>query len=293
MCLILGTNVFDNSTVAFAGMIVLEVGVPGTMVILIAVGLILGATGKLDGGKSKSETTDATETMTDVAEPTSDETSTAENNTTVVDEKTDGAANEALSQREREQQAIDAVNDSSYFESRVNMADYELQSVREGMKHAPKWGVALGLTWFFLLLADVIAATVLLIKEIFVGAIVCAAIFGGVLIATFIVMTIRRARAKNGDISKAERITEGTVKACFMIGTTTTKSGGIRHDSTVRIHSVTYKVIVCADGEEYDAVTEKFYETDEKVTIAVMGKKRAKIVDEPIPEEPNGIKEEE
>ena len=96
-------------------------------------------------------------------------------------------------------------------------------------------------------------------------------------------MSISRAKATNGDIGKAKSITEGKVKACFMIGTTTTRTGGTHRQSaggtTVRINSVTYRVIVIADGVEYAAFSKQFYETGEMVTIAVMGKKRAKIVE--------------
>lgn len=187
-------------------------------------------------------------------------------------------------EKSQDENAINAVNGSSRYESRVNMADYEMQSVRSGMKNAPKWGIAVGLTSFFLIVADLIAATVLLINRIFVGAIVCAVIFGVVIITAVIVMFVSRARAMNGDISKAQKIIEGKVKACFMIGMATTRTGGNRHQSsngqTVRINSVTYRVLVIADGEEYGAYSHRFYETDENVTIAVMGKSRAKIVDE-------------
>lgn len=157
------------------------------------------------------------------------------------------------------------------------MADYEMQSVREGMKNAPKWGIVLGLTSFFLLVADLIVATVLLINHIFVGAIVCAVIFGVVIVSAVITTIISRARAMNGDISKAKKITEGKVKTCFMIGTTTMKTGG--RGETVRINDVTYRVIVIVDGEEYGAFSKRVYETDETVTVAVMGKRKVKIIE--------------
>ncbi|MDE7453925.1 MAG: hypothetical protein K2N22_05900 [Clostridia bacterium] len=249
-CLIGGTN-SDNNTLAFTGKIVLEAGVPSVMAILVAALLIW----KFRRRKPKTDT---------------------------ADENGNEANGETPSQREREQEMINAVNSTYQMASRANMAEYEVESVQEGMKHAPRWGIALGLTFFFSLLALLIAATVLLIKHIFVGAIVCAAIVGVVLISTFIITAVSRARAMNGDIRKAKKITEGTVKACFMIGTATTRTGGMRHSpntGTVRIHSVTYRVIVTADGEEYGAYSKNFYETGEKVTVAVMGKSRAKIVE--------------
>lgn len=256
VCFIVG-NTTGNSTVTYAGMLTLIAGLPAMMVIFIIVGLILMSTGKLgDGKKQESDTADTTG-----------------NKTTAADEAPE---EETLSQREREQNAIDAVNNSSRYESRVNMANYEIQHVAEGMKNAPKWGVAVGITSFFLLVADLIAATVLLINRIFVGAIVCAALFGVVLITAFTVTAVSRAKAMNDDIRKAGKITEGKVKTCFMAGSTTTKSGG-----TARISDIIYRVIVSADGEEYGAFSKQFYETGETVTVAVTGRKRAKIVDQP------------
>lgn len=184
-----------------------------------------------------------------------------------------------LSQREREQNALNAINDSEQFVSRVNMANYEMQHVREGMRNAPKMGIVIGITSFLLLVADLIIATVLLIKGIWIGAIVCAALFGDVIIIAFISTAVSRAIAMNGNISRAKKIIEGKVKTCFTSGTTTVKSGG-SHGQRLRVTGVTYRVVVSADGKEYGAFSKRFYETDETITVAVMGKKRAKIVDE-------------
>ncbi len=270
VCLIVG-NTTGNSTVTYAGMLSLIAGLPAMMIIFLIVGLILMSTGKLgDGKKPESDTTDTTDT-----------TDAADNKTTITDVARE---EETPSQREREQNAIDKVNGSSRYESRVNMSEYEIQHVAEGMKNAPKWGVAVGLTSFFLLVADIIAATVLLINRIFIGAIVCAALFGVVIITAFTVVAVSRAKALNGDISKAKKITEGKVKTCYMVGTATTRTDGNCYQSsngqTVRVSGVTYRVIVSADGEEYAAFSKQFYETGETVTIAVTGIKRAKIVDE-------------
>ena len=196
-----------------------------------------------------------------------------------TDETQDGdAQTSTMTQSQREQSMIDAVNNTDYFESRVNMANYEMQSVAEGMRNAPKWGIVLGLTLFFLLAADLITATVLLINSIFVGAIVCLAIFVVAIITAFLATIISRARAMNGDIRKAQKIVEGRVKTCFMVGTSTTKTGGSR-GSTMRINGVTYRVIVIAEGKEYGAFSKQFYKADDQIIIAVMGKRRAKIVE--------------
>lgn len=261
-CLIGGTN-HDNHTVALIGKYTLA-AVPVVMAILVAAVLIWKFRGVR---KSESDTTDTTDDKTAVA-----------------DEAPSGEAKEETpSQREREQQAIAAVNSTEGFISRANLANYEAEHISEGMKHAPKWGLPVGLICFFSLITLLVAATVLLIKHIFVGAIVCATIFGVIIITAFIVMAVSRAKATNGDISKAKKITEGKVKACFMVGMAETRTL-YGHGETVRIQGVTYQVIVTADGNEYRAFSKQFYETDENVTIAVMGKKRAKIVENAEPE---------
>ena len=255
-CLIAG-NKTDNDTLTFAGKLVLEAGVPGVIIILVIAVLIW----KFHGVRK------------------------AEPDTSAADKTHDDETNEqAPSQIEHEQNAINAVNSTNYMSSRVKLAEYEAAHVAEGMKHAPKWGMPVGIGIFLLLVADIVGATVLAIKGIFVGTIICAALFAGVVITGLIVMSVSRAKAMNGDISKAKKITEGKVKACFMIGTTTTRTGGNhRYQSTngrtVRIHGVTYRVIVIADGKEYGTFSKRFYETGENVTVAVMSKNRAKIVE--------------
>ncbi|MDE6618824.1 MAG: hypothetical protein K2K13_07395 [Clostridiales bacterium] len=267
-CFIVG-NRTNNNTLSFVGMLAFEVGVPVVMAILIAIVL----TWKIRSiRKLESDTTDTTDTT--------NTTNTAVDKTDAIDEASgDEAKEQTPSKKEHEQNMIAAVNSTNRYASRTNMANYEMESIAEGMKHAPKWGLPVGLTCFFSLFALLITATVLLINRIFVGAIICAAIVGVVLITTFIVMAVSRAKATNGDISKAKKITEGKVKACFMAGTSTMRAGG-----SVRISGVAYRVIVIADGVEYGAFSNRFYETDEKVTVAVMGKKRAKIVDDDVME---------
>lgn len=288
VCFIVG-NTIGNSTVTYVGMLALVAGLPAFMVIFLIVGLILMSTGKLgNGGKSDSDTTNNASNNDDSGrrayEPEQRENAVPSDVTSTADETCDGEAeNKILLQKEFEQKELNAVNGSSRFESRVHMADYEMRNVAEGMKNAPKWGIAVGVKFFFLLVADLITATVLLIKQIFIGAIVCAALLGIVIITAIIVMSLSRAKAMRGDISKAKKIIEGKVKSCFMIGASTMQTGGNRYQSnngkTIRIKGITYKVIVIADGEEYGILSKQFYGTDEKVAIAVFGKKRAIITD--------------
>ncbi len=249
-CFIVG-NRTNNNTLSFAGMLAFEIGVPAVMLILVIAVLIW----KFRGIRKAESDTAPSEELKEGTPP----------------------------QREREQNAIDAVNSTDGFASRANLADYEVQHIAEGMKNAPKWGLPVGIGMFLLIVADVVVATVLAIKEIFVGTIICVALFAGFVITGLIVMSVSRSRAMNGDVSKAKKITEGVVKSCFMVGMAETRTAR-GHGETVRIQGVTYRVIVIADGEEYGTYAKQFYETGEKVTVAVMGRKRAKIVEGAEPE---------
>ena len=115
---------------------------------------------------------------------------------------------------------------------------------------------------FFLLVADLIAATVFLVKGIYVGAIVCAALFVGGILAGIIVAIIDHKMTMRNDIRTAKKITEGKVLRCITSSMTT------------------YDVTISADGAEYVVSSKQSYEPDETVKVAIMNKKRTIIVTE-------------
>ncbi|MDE5756786.1 MAG: hypothetical protein K2I23_06830 [Clostridia bacterium] len=135
-------------------------------------------------------------------------------------------------------------------------------------ENSQKLGFVIGIGGFFLLVADLITATVLLINGIYVGAIVCAAIFVGLLATAFIAAAIDHAKVTKDDIRYAKKITEGEVIRCIMTSMSAAKSTG------------QYMVEVSADGAEYVASSAQSYEAGEKILVGVMSKKRAIIVDE-------------
>ncbi|MDE6189680.1 MAG: hypothetical protein K2G37_05295 [Clostridia bacterium] len=189
----------------------------------------------------------------------------------------DTASNAAeLSGKEKEQAALNAINSSKYYSSQMKMAEYEARHVKEGMKNATPKGMAFGIIYFLFLVADAVAATVLFIKHIFIGAIICAAIFAVVIIATLITVVVIESMSLNANISKAKKFVCGEIKSCIMSSTRSVKT-----NSNVRVRGVVYRVVVKAeDGAQYTAYSRRFYEKGEPVLLAIIGLKLAKIVEE-------------
>ncbi|MDE6275704.1 MAG: hypothetical protein K2M75_04105 [Clostridia bacterium] len=127
-------------------------------------------------------------------------------------------------------------------------------------KNSQKFVAVICIAAFFLLFADLIAATVLVINGIYIGAIVCAAIFGGSIISAIVAVIIKQIIAMRNDIRTAKKITNGKVTRCVMSNMTE------------------YSIEVIVDGKEYVVSSKDSYEPDDEVMIAIFSKKRARIV---------------
>lgn len=236
------------------GVYVLAIGIPGVMIVLVIVGLIMMMKGKLFNKKQSADGLNQGEGT----------------------EKEEGVA------KAEEQAAIKGINSTRYFVNRYKLAEYEARNIIKGTENASKKGMAAGIIFFVLLVADFALAVVFAIKQIWAGTIVCAALFVVSIVTVLIASAVRQSKSMRADISKAEKIVDGIVKSCVMSSTVTTKAVMRNRVTapTVRVNSVIYRVIVSADGGEYEAFSNRFYETDEKAVIAVLGKKSAKILDE-------------
>ena len=129
-------------------------------------------------------------------------------------------------------------------------------------KTPPNIILILCISAFFLLFGDLIAATALLITGHKIGAIVCAALFAGILITVVTTSIISAEWALRNDIRKAKKITEGKV---------------IR---SVMANMSEFSVEVSVDNKEYTLSSNESYETDDTVKVAIFSGKRARIVDE-------------
>ena len=258
---IVGNSEGDFETTK-TGLLVLCIGTPATITLLVIVGLILMSAGKLiKPEQPKQQSPD--EAKDNINEQDGD------SQTTVAPQ----------SQSESEQAKLDDINSSYGYSSREKLAEYEMQQiVNSGKMYSAKQKAPVILFIVFLFVDFALAPT-FAVLGIFVGAIICAVLFVGSVLAAFIakmVIAKRSMRAGNGD-DKNREVFDGTVKGCVMSSMTTTKYGQI---ATARVNSVVYAVIITAGEEQYTAYSEKFYETGESVKFCIVGRRSASIIEQ-------------
>ncbi|MDE6758521.1 MAG: hypothetical protein K2J89_04480 [Clostridia bacterium] len=252
----------EGSQLAFVGTLILTVIMPIFMVILVGVGLASIIT-----GKAKIENGKLVDNKEDVNDKNNDE-----------DENTQ--------KREEEYSNIKDINSSYGYENREREARYISQHSANIYKNSTLKEKVFG--WLFLgfLLGSVILAFIFAFLNMVVGMIVCFALFGGTILITLIVKTIAEKVSMSSKIytrSKTREIINGEVKNCFLSSTRAVGFGGgrdSRHSTTSRITKVVYRVTITANGSDYNAYSETFYEKGDSVVIAVIGKRQAKIVSE-------------
>ncbi len=288
--LIIGSNT-GNSAVAHAGSMVLSFGVPITMVILVAVGIVLMMTGKLNLSDVRAKSSDSQcdgddeyeeegEEEYDTAEYENHADETRDEDCDVEardEEERDDKIDAPKSGAQREYEEIAEINSSRGYASKIREAQYMTRHAAENYRNTPQKGKVLGFLLFGFLITDFIMIIVFGMLGIFVGAIVCFCLFGGTILIAIAVTVIMqkismRKRLTDEEIDNA---IDGKVRLCTMSSSTST--GGERY---TRITSVVYKVIVAANDREYTAYSKKFYEAGDTVKLVTRGNKRiATIVD--------------
>lgn len=266
--------IVGNSTGDFEitkkGLLVLAIGTPATITLLVVIGLILMSAGKLiKPEQPKQQNQD--EAKDNINEQGGDLQTTVEPQT----------------QSELEQAKLDDINSSYGYSSREKLAEYEMQQIVNAGKMYTAKQKAPVILFIVFLFVDFALTPTFAVLGIFVGAIICAALFVGSVLTAFIVKTVlakRSMRASKGD-DKDREVFEGTVKGCVMSSMATAKYGPI---ATVRVNSVVYAVIITAGEEQYTAYSEKVYETGESVKFYKLGKRLASILE---PGEQNEINE--
>ena len=263
-------NTTGDFEITKTGLLVLAIGTPATITLLVVIGLILMVTGKLiKPEQPKQQNQD--KAKDNINERDGDSQTTAEPQT----------------QSESEQAKLDDINSSYGYSSREKLAEYEMQQiVNAGKMYTAKQKVPVILFIVFLFVDFALTPT-FAVLGIFVGAIICAALFVGSVLTAFIVKTViakRSMRASKGD-DKDREVFEGTVKGCVMSSMTTAKYGPI---ATARVNSVVYAVIITAGEEQYTAYSQKVYETGESVKFYKLGKRLASLLE---PGEQNEINE--
>lgn len=243
-----------NITLAKVGIGILTYGLPATMFTLVVVGLVLMMTGKLsDSDKNKKS------------------------------DVTFGKSAEEAAAEETEDEKIEKINSSYGYESQKQLAEYQIDHVANAYKNSGRGDRIKGWLFFGFLMTDFALILVFAFLGIMIGALVCFCLFGGTIILSLIVKVIleKTSMSRRFNPDKYERRI-ATVKASVL--SSMGNSGGGRSGSTVRVSSVTYRIILDVDGKEYNAYSGYCYPEGEAIDVWVRknGGGVAKIV-EPTP----------
>ena len=239
--------VTKNQSVLDVGLIIFEFVVPALMFILVVVSIILMITGKLSDKPKNPEN--------EIGDP--------------------------FGTREKEHSDLEEINSTYGYENYELKNEYMIEHTAQNYKHAKPKEKILGWLFFGFLITDFVMIVVFFMLGIMIGAIICFCLFGGTIILSLIILKILQSVSINYNPNKSanKKILDGEVKACLM--SSSTETGGI----TTRIHNVVYKVVVTSDNKDYTAYSKQFYEIGDKVTFAVIGKRRASIISSDIDEQ--------
>ncbi|MDE5789369.1 MAG: hypothetical protein K2H78_03010, partial [Clostridia bacterium] len=250
-------NSAGNAGLVRVGAGLMAYGTPAIMFILIVVAIVMMMTGKL------------TDKKPDVTFGESQEEPAEENQE---------------SEKEREENAIEDINSSYGYESRMKLAEYQMEHVADAYANANKGTRIKGWLFFGFLMTDFALCMIFVFLNIMLGFFICLGIFAGTILISIIVVVILQKTSMSGRISYGKYDTcSGIVKACVLSSMGST--GGSHANSTVRVNSVTYLVIIVVDGKEYNAYSSGCYCKGDKLTVAVKrnGRGVAKIIG-PTPE---------
>ncbi|MDE6557810.1 MAG: hypothetical protein K2K39_01765 [Clostridia bacterium] len=244
-------SLIGNETLTLVGVCILTYGLPGVMFILVVVGLVLMITGRLSDKDKKSDVTFGS------SEPEKAEPSAAK----------------------EEAEKIEDINSSYGYESNRKLAEYQMDSVSTAYRNSSSRERVLGWLFFGFLMTAIGLAIVFLFLNILLGFFICLGAFAGTIIISLIVKTVleKTSKSQRVDIAKYKE-ESAVVKACVLSSMGST--GGANRHSTVRVNSVTYRVILVVDGKEFNAYSSDFYNEGEKISAWVRrdGKGVAKII---------------
>ncbi|MDE6075143.1 MAG: hypothetical protein K2G26_01765, partial [Clostridia bacterium] len=160
---------------------------------------------------------------------------------------------------------------------------YQMEHVADAYANANKGNRIKGWLFFGFLMTDFALCMIFIFLNIMLGFFICLGIFAGTILISIIVVVILQKTSMSRKINYDKYETcSGIVKACVL--SSMGSSGGAHEYSTVRVNSVTYRVIIIVDGREYDAYSKRTYAEGDTLTVAVKknGKGVAKII-EPTP----------
>ena len=263
-----------DGAVSRAGVLILEIGVPLTMVVLVGVGIVLMSMGKLSDDKKDDGITAGSERDSDVTFGRGAE-----------DFAPDGADNdnthkpEPETAMERERQKIEEINSSYGYDSQMKLAQYQMEQSSKIYNSTGKGGKILGFLLLGFLLTDFAMIIVFGYLGIKIGMFVCFGLFGGTILLFAIITAVQHKISMSDRVNPKKYVqTTGTVIACTMSSMTST--GGGNRGSSVRVNSVIYRVALIADGKEFTAYSRRAFDEGEKIEVMVKknGKGLARII---------------
>lgn len=260
-----------NESVAYAGKMILSIGIPATMFVLVVVGLILMITGRLSDDNGKTER--KPENVGDSARPSASEGFEKAD----VIEKADIAENTETA-ADREAESLADINSSYGYESQYKAAEYQMEHVAENYKNSTRSDKIKGWLFFGFLMTDFALIIVFLFLRIMTGCFICFGIFAGTIIISLIVVVIRQKKGMSRKGRKGVEYVncEGTVKSCVMSSMSST--GGSNRNSTMRVNDVVYKITLDVDGNEYVTYGRHYFNVGEKIPVALRADGKSKIV---------------
>lgn len=236
-----------NKFLTDMGFIILSIGVPVCIFVLVVVGLILMITGRLGGSSYKSETPNSTDS-------------------------------EASFGRNEEIDELNTINSSYGYESRIRSGEYHARHVANNYRFAKDREKIFCWLFFGFLMTDFALIVVFAILNIFIGSIVCFAIFGGTILISLIVKIILEQLSLRGGKPNADssNVLNGVVLFCVFSSSTST--GGRRRYHTTRITGVKYRLAIEADGKQYFAYTREYFEEGEAVSFVIVKGKLVSVI---------------
>lgn len=249
-----------------AGEILVGLVGPILMALVVLIGIVMIMKGKinLQEGKESNKVDEDVENLINDIKPIGEDGEEAD------------AGSEGWSRRD-EEELIHDINNSNYYENKLNNAKFSVRHTANNYKNTSTKGKILGFVFFALLVVDFILAIVFFNLKITIGGIVCVALFAAAILTSMIVVKTAERRSLKFDVNKLKdtRIYCGEVKACMLSSSTSVGDSDRGHS---RITGVVYRVIVEYEGNSYTAFSRDFYENGEKVRFAILGKNRAGIL---------------
>ncbi len=226
-----------NETMARVGVGILSYGLPVTMFVLVVVGLILMMTGMLSDKPDKKKS-DVTFGESDIKE------------------------------KEDEEEKLEDINSSYGYDSKMKLAEYQMDHVANAYRYSSRGDKIKGWLFFGFLMGDFALIFLFGFLRNMTGVIVCLGIFAGTIILSIIVKIIleKTSMSRRVNTDKYEQ-RQATVKGSVLSSMGSTGGGSRR--STVRVHSVTYRIILDVDGREYQAYSDEIYAEGERLTVWV------------------------